>query len=119
MPNPWNILLEDGVRNLNRKHYLCVMKRLQSVRTQILAITFALFVSAMPLVSTAQCAMCSLNAENSTKEGNTQGNGLNGGILFLLSMPFIIGAGMGLLWYTKFRRPEQHRVPASAKGTLD
>lgn len=51
----------------------------------------------------AQCAMCTLNAENSTKEGNMQGKGLNNGILFLLSMPFIIGAGIGLLWYKKFR----------------
>lgn len=53
--------------------------------------------------SLAQCAMCTLNAENSTVEGNTQGKGLNDGILFLLSMPFIIGAGVGILWYKKFR----------------
>lgn len=51
----------------------------------------------------AQCAMCTLNAENSTKEGNTQGKGLNDGILFLLAMPFIIGGGVGILWYKKFR----------------
>lgn len=50
-----------------------------------------------------QCAMCSLNAENSTQNGNTQGKGLNNGILFLLGMPFLIGGGIGFLWYKKYR----------------
>ncbi|NGF54937.1 hypothetical protein G5B35_17980 [Parapusillimonas sp. SGNA-6] len=60
----------------------------------------------LPNASKAQCAMCSLNAENSTKGENTQGKGLNSGILFLLSMPFLIGAGIGVLWYVKFRHKE-------------
>lgn len=58
-------------------------------------------------LSTAQCAMCSLNAENSTKNGNTQGNGLNDGVLFLLGMPFLIGGAVAILWYTKFRKKEE------------
>lgn len=54
-------------------------------------------------ISLGQCAMCSLNAENSTQNGNTQGKGLNNGILFLLGAPFLIGAGVGILWYKKYR----------------
>lgn len=50
-----------------------------------------------------QCAMCSLNAENSTQHGNSQGKGLNNGILFLLGMPFLIGGGIAILWYKKYR----------------
>lgn len=57
--------------------------------------------------SSAQCAMCSLNAENSTQNGNTQGKGLNDGILFLLGMPFLIGGAVAILWYTKFRKKEE------------
>lgn len=57
----------------------------------------------------AQCAMCTLNAENSTKEGNMQGKGLNDGILFLLAMPFIIGGGIAVLWYTKFRTVSEEK----------
>jgi len=53
----------------------------------------------------AQCAMCSLNAENSVKDGNTQGRGLNDGILFLLAVPYLVVAGAGVLWYTKYRKP--------------
>lgn len=52
----------------------------------------------------AQCAMCSLNAENSVANGNTQGKGLNDGILFLLAIPYLIVVGMGILWYKKYRK---------------
>lgn len=52
----------------------------------------------------AQCAMCTLNAENSVENGNTFGLGLNRGILFLLVMPFLLLTGVFLLWYFKFRK---------------
>jgi len=32
---------------------------------------------------------------------------LNNGILFLLGMPFLIGSGVAILWYTKFRKKEE------------
>lgn len=54
--------------------------------------------------SFAQCAMCTLNAENSVKDGNTQGKGLNTGILYLLAAPYIAVAGVGLIWYKKYHR---------------
>lgn len=60
--------------------------------------------------SFAQCAMCSFNAENSVKNGNTQGMGLNDGILFLLAMPFLALAGIGLLWYKKYRKSSTQEV---------
>jgi len=77
--------------------------------SRLIVLTLGIFFSlcrANPNLSHAQCAMCSLNAENSIKGENTQGKGLNNGILFLLSMPFLIGAGVGILWYTKFRHKE-------------
>ncbi|WP_428985374.1 hypothetical protein [Sphingobacterium oryzagri] len=58
----------------------------------------------------AQCAMCSLNAENSTTNGNTQGKGLNDGILFLLAIPYLIAVGVGVLWYKKYRKNQPKRV---------
>lgn len=54
--------------------------------------------------ASAQCAMCTLNAENSVKEGNTTGNGLNSGILYLLAAPYIAVAGVGFLWYKKYQK---------------
>lgn len=55
----------------------------------------------------AQCAMCAMNAENSVQEGNTQGKGLNDGILFLLGMPYLAVAVVGFIWYKKFRERER------------
>ncbi|WEK19016.1 MAG: hypothetical protein P0Y49_19765 [Candidatus Pedobacter colombiensis] len=52
----------------------------------------------------AQCAMCTVNAEQSVKNGNTQGNGLNIGILYLLAIPYVLLTGVGVLWYVKFRK---------------
>jgi hypothetical protein len=54
--------------------------------------------------ASAQCSMCTLNAENSVKNGNTQGKGLNDGILYLLAAPYLAVAGVGFLWYKKYRR---------------
>lgn len=52
----------------------------------------------------AQCAMCSLTAQAATENGNTQGFGLNDGILFLLFMPYLAVIVVGIIWYKKFRK---------------
>lgn len=52
----------------------------------------------------AQCAMCTVSAEQSVKNGNTQGKGLNTGIIYLLVIPYLMISGIGLLWYLKYRK---------------
>ncbi|HEX8376561.1 MAG TPA: hypothetical protein VF602_02000 [Pedobacter sp.] len=54
----------------------------------------------------AQCSMCTLNAEASVANGNTQGRGLNNGIMYLLVMPYLAVAVVGFLWYKKYRRKD-------------
>lgn len=54
--------------------------------------------------ASAQCAMCSVNAEQGTKNGNTQGKGLNTGILYLLAIPYVLITGVGVLWYLRYRK---------------
>ena len=54
--------------------------------------------------ASAQCAMCTANAENSVKNGNTEGMGLNKGILYLLAAPYLAAACVGFLWYRNYRR---------------
>ena len=54
----------------------------------------------------AQCSMCTLNAENSVQNGNTQGKGLNNGILYLLAMPYIAVIAVGFIWYKRYRRKD-------------
>lgn len=52
----------------------------------------------------AQCAMCSLTAESSVKNGNRQGDKLNKGILVLLSAPYLAVGLVGFMWYKKYRK---------------
>ncbi|PPK99813.1 hypothetical protein [Parapedobacter indicus] len=72
---------------------------------RVLAVgVFAVILAAsMPHRVHAQCAMCTLTAENATENGNTQGKGLNKGILFLLAIPYLAAVGVGVLWYKKYR----------------
>lgn len=73
----------------------------------ILALVFATSVFSVS-ESYAQCAMCTVNAEQGAKNGNTQTKGINAGVLYLLAIPFTLIAGIGTLWYFKFRnKPEE------------
>jgi len=76
---------------------------------KVFGLTFLLLIAVLSInvkPSYAQCAMCTLNAEQSVKNGNTQGKGLNKGILFLLAMPYLAVGAVGYLWYKKYRRKQ-------------
>lgn len=71
----------------------------------LIALIFGMFLIASPLYeASAQCAMCTLNADNSVENGNTEGKGLNNGILYLLAAPYLAVAAVGFLWYKKYRK---------------
>ena len=55
-------------------------------------------------VASAQCAMCSTVVASNEKNGGTAANGLNHGIMYLLTAPYIAIAAIGLIWYKKYRR---------------
>lgn len=54
--------------------------------------------------SLAQCSMCTINAEQGIKNGNTQSAGLNSGIMYLLFIPYLLALVVGIIWYKKFRK---------------
>ncbi|MCB0529744.1 MAG: hypothetical protein H6565_14945 [Lewinellaceae bacterium] len=64
---------------------------------KIFALLFLLSGSASPVA--AQCPMCRMSAESNLKNGGTDGRGLNAGILYMLSMPYLIAAGIGFWWW--------------------
>ena len=76
---------------------------MKAIRT-IVALFILSFLSVAAFDASAQCSMCTLNAENSVKNGNTEGKGLNKGILILLGAPYLAIVGVGYVWYTKYRR---------------
>ncbi|MGI8891985.1 MAG: hypothetical protein ACR2GN_00860 [Bacteroidia bacterium] len=55
--------------------------------------------------ASAQCAMCkSVTASNMKNEDSKIGRGLNTGILYLMSFPYILAAIGGIIWYTHKRK---------------
>lgn len=59
----------------------------------------------------AQCAMCKASAETSVDGKSTNLIGLNRGILYLLGMPYIIGA---ILVYVLWRSRKNRQAEAAA-----
>jgi hypothetical protein len=66
------------------------------------------FVAGPGLVTSAhaQCSMCTINAEQGVKNGNTQSKGINTGVLYLMGAPFLLAAGVGGVWYLKYRNED-------------
>lgn len=51
----------------------------------------------------AQCPMCKAAAEANLKEGGKHALGLNSGILYLLVVPYLIIATIGIWWWRNYR----------------
>jgi UPF0716 family protein affecting phage T7 exclusion len=75
---------------------------------KIVCLILLVFATGLMFVQTAdaQCSMCTINAEQGAKSGNTQTKGINDGVLFLLATPFVLIAGVGSLWYFKYHKEQ-------------
>jgi hypothetical protein len=83
------------------------------LRTLILIAVSLIIVSGE---ATAQCAMCRSTLENNYSNGNPGiAAGINTGILYLLSMPYLAVIVLGYLWYksSKNAQKELHERTAS------
>lgn len=47
----------------------------------------------------AQCAMCKASSESNLKSGGGDPVGLNAGILYMLSLPYLIVGGIAIWWW--------------------
>lgn len=73
---------------------------------KILLLAVVVLVIFLPLASNAQCPMCKASVESNLKNGGSTGKGLNNGILYLLAAPYLAMAGIGFLWYKKFKKKD-------------
>lgn len=62
-------------------------------------ITLILVLTIISADISAQCPMCRMSAESNLAHGGTEGKGLNKGILYLFSMPYLLVGGLGFLWW--------------------
>ena len=47
----------------------------------------------------AQCPMCRAAAETNLAAGGTEGKGLNKGILYMLTLPYLLIGTIGFVWW--------------------
>jgi hypothetical protein len=67
-----------------------------------------------PAATFAQCAMCRAQLENNVSNGDTGiAAGINIGIMYLLSMPYLIVLVLGFLWYKTSRKNANSQLPSS------
>lgn len=75
-------------------------------------LTFML-IAGLPVASMAQCAMCRTQLENNVSNGDPGiAAGINTGILYLLSMPYLCILVIGYFWYKSTRKH------ANTKGAI-
>ena len=68
----------------------------------LIFLMLSFYIGFKPTPAYAQCAMCKAVAESNMKnKENSQGKGLNKGIIYLLSVPYIIGGVVGFIWFRK------------------
>ncbi|RSK45663.1 hypothetical protein [Hymenobacter perfusus] len=79
-----------------------------------LTLVVALLLSVVPLASRAQCAMCKTQVEASRQEKDGYDTtGLNKGILYLMTIPYVLIGTVGFFWY---RHSQQQKKKATAQA---
>jgi hypothetical protein len=76
---------------------------------------------AWPTELVAQCAMCRQSVESNLSNGGSRiGTSLNTGILYLMSLPYLIFVVVGYLWYRASRtvRAKKLAIAAQLKGMI-
>jgi hypothetical protein len=91
-----------GYRCYGVRFYAALLLIIMNKTLQYLSILALVLVSSLSVE--AQCAMCKAVSESSTAAGSTVATGLNGGIVYLMSFPYII---MGVVGYAIYRHRKQ------------
>jgi len=69
-----------------------------SKKSRYIILFILLLIVSLP--AEAQCAMCRAVLEN--EEGQSTAEGVNNGIMYLMSIPYLLVAGFGFIIYWKF-----------------
>lgn len=68
------------------------------------------------LESHAQCAMCRATVGSNLSEGRgVIGTGINFGILYLLSAPYLLVLGVAIVWYRTGKKELKERLQMQAR----
>ncbi|MDO7876924.1 hypothetical protein Q5H93_19415 [Hymenobacter sp. ASUV-10] len=65
-------------------------------------LAIALLLSLLPMASQAQCVMCKTQVEAARAEKDDYDvTGLNKGILYMMSIPYVLMGAVGYFWYRR------------------
>lgn len=59
-----------------------------------------------------QCAMCKAAVESEAENGGSIGAGLNSGILYLMSVPYIMAGAAAIWFYRKYKKNQAAELAA-------
>ena len=66
-----------------------------------------LLVMVVAHVAYSQCAMCTEVADEASRNGNSAGDGINKGVLYLFLSPYLIVATIGFILWRSRRKAQQ------------
>lgn len=85
------------------------------MRSRILTVLIVMIL--VPMNSWAQCAMCRTQLENNVSNGDAGiAAGINTGILYLLSLPYLAVLILGYVWYRNSRNNARRLQHGPAAG---
>lgn len=82
------------------------MKKLFQIFFLVLTLSFVVPDSFHPL--SAQCPMCRMTGESNLRDGGTQAKGLNKGIIYMLTMPYLLVGTIGYFWWRNNRKKDEN-----------
>ena len=80
-------------------YHATTMLKIILMKRIILTLLLLCIFSTLAVDLWSQCPMCRLSAESNLNEGGTEGLGLNKGILYMLTLPYLCIFTLGFLWY--------------------
>ncbi|TAF67090.1 MAG: hypothetical protein EAZ55_04750 [Cytophagales bacterium] len=78
----------------------------------MLFLWFQCLVILPPTKAYGQCAMCRATVENNISKGKKIGSGLNAGIVYLASVPYVLLTTLGILWYRNAKKKRKYKKNA-------
>lgn len=75
---------------------------MRNMKSKVICVVFCL---GYALNASAQCAMCRAVLES--EDGQSTAEGVNNGIIYLMSIPYLLVAGFGFIIYWKFFRTKE------------
>lgn len=84
-----------------------------------LTVLIVLLVMLCTIMAEAQCPMCRMSAETNLEEGGTVAAGLNKGIIYLLTIPYILVGTIGYLWWRNRRLVQEQDQEEEIRSLLE